>query len=383
MSRIRSLSFGFFAGAALIALFLLACGSDATPTPAPTATLAPPPTPTQAPTPTPRPTATPTPTPVPAPARESFIPQGATIAIDARPSEIFRSQATNPLREILFQGDGTVARMFSDFESETGIAIRSLEFMELYMDFEELFELAMGETENPEPGLPALGMAVRGDLNEDDFAAQLEQAGQSDPGKSYEATAYRGYAIHTDSGGNPQSLAYSFASEDTLVFGSEAGVKAMLDVADGAAPPISGEGVRALDGLGARNLGIILSMPEGLPESAMESETPLAAFGFGALAPPLTVVALRFEGRNMRVHTVEFYEEESVAAAAREYNEGTMAMVGSMFGGAELQGMIADIEISLNESRVSYRGSVDESGMSAILEFLAFFMTLGQAQPQN
>ena len=388
MSRIRFLSYCFSAGAAaLVISLLLACGSDPAPTPAPTATFVPPPTPTQRPTPTPPPTATPAPTPVPSQARESFIPQGATIAIDARPSKIFQSPVMVPIIGVLFEGDGRVAGFFNDFERETGISLRSMEYMEMYMDFGEIFEMAMGGAENSDPELPDLGVVLQGDLDEDDFVSRLENASETDPDQDYEATSYRGYRVYADTGEDSDSFAFAFADQDTLLFGTEDGVKAMLDVASGAASQISGEGVRALDGLGTRDFGIVLAMPEGLLDAAMESGedngNPLAAFGFGALAPPLTVMALRFEGRYMQVHTVEFYEDESVAAAAREYNEGTMAMVGSMFGSAKIQELIADSDISQDGNRVSYRSRLDEPGMSAILEFFSFFMALGQTQPQN
>ena len=386
MSRIRFPSYWFSAGAAaLVILLLLACGSDPEPTPAPTATFVPPPTATQRPTPTPPPTSTPAPTPVPSPARESFIPQGATIAIDARPSEIFQSPVMDPIMGVLFEGDGRVAGFFDEFEGETGISLRSVEFMEMYMDFGEVFEMAMDGAENSDSELPDLGVVLQGELDEDDLVSRLANAG--DPGQDYEATSYRGYRVYADTGEDSDSFAFAFADQDTLLFGTEDGVKAMLDVASGAASQISGEGVRALNGLGTRDFGIVLAMPEGLLDAAMESGegngNPLAAFGFGALAPPLTVMALRFEGRYMQVHTVEFYEDESVAAAAREYNEGTMAMVGSMFGSAEIQELIADSDISQQGNRVSYRSRVDEPGMSAILEFFSLFMALGQTQPQN
>ena len=395
MSRTRFLRYCVSAGLAALAVLLsIACGSDPSPTPEPTpeptATLAPTPTltPRPSPTPIPPPTATPVPALQPAPARESYIPQGATIAIDARPSDIFRSPVMEPLLGILFQGAGGEAGFLSEFEAETGISLRSLEFMEMYMDFGEAFEIAMTGEEDLESELPDLGVVLRGDdIDQDDFVSMLEKAKEDDPGLDFEATVYRGYQIHADAGEGSEGFAFSFADRGTLLLGTQDGIKGMLDVATGAAPQISGEAVRALDSLGDRDFGMILLTPEGLPDVSTESGDasgiPLAAFGLGALSPQLTVMALRFGDRVMQVRTLEFYENESLAATAKEYNEGTMAMVGSMFGSPGIQALIADTDIRQDGSSLSYTSSVDQSGMTAIVDFLSFFTELGSAQPQN
>ena len=364
-------------------LFAIACGSD--PTPTPVVTIVPPPTPTARPTPTPPPTATPVPTLRPAPARESYIPEGATIAVDARPPDVFRSPVMEPLLGLLFEGAGGGAGFFSEFESDTGISVRSLDFMEMHLDFGDAFAVAMTGGEGPETELPDLGIALRGDgLNEGDFVSRLQQA---NPGVEFKATAYRGYRIYSGVGQLTGGFTFSFADRDTLLLGTTDGIKAMLDVASGAAPQISGEGMRVLDSLGDRDFGIILLMPDGLPDTSAEGgdagANPLAAFGLGAVAPQVTVMALRFEGRVMRVRTLEFYEDESVAASAREYNEGTMAMVGSMFGSPGIRALIADTDIRQDGNRVSYTASVDQSGMAAILDFLSFFTELASAQPES
>lgn len=310
------------------------------------------------------------------------------MAIDARPSDIFRSPVMEPLLGLLFEGAGGEAGFLSEFEAETGIPLRSLEFMEMYMDFGEAFEIAMSGTEDLESEFPDLGVVLKGDdIDENDFVLMLEEANEEDPGVEFEATGYRGYQIHADAGEGSEGFAFSFADRDTLLLGTQDGIKAMLDVAAGAAPPISGEAVRALESLGDRDFGLILLTPEGLPDASTESGdasgNPLAAFGLGALAPQLTVMALRFEGREMQAQTLEFYEDESVAATAKEYNEGMMAMIGSMFGSPGIQALIAGTDIRQDGNRLSYTSSVDQSGMTAIMDFLSLFTELGSAQPQS
>ena len=396
MSRIRFLANYIFIGAAALAvLLLLACGSDPTPSPSPEPTATPVPTPTPMPMPTPTavpvPTTTPSPTPEPLPPRDTFIPEGATIVVDARPSDILQSPVMEPLLDLLFNGEEGVLGFFDEFESETGISLRSIEFAEMYLDLAEVFEVVLNGSEDSDADLSNdlsnLGVALRGDLDEDDFVARLEESTAEDPGQDYETATYRGYTIYADSGENPDGFSFAFADEDTLLFGTADGVRAMIDVASGAAAQLSGEGVRALEGLGERDFGLIMVMPEGLPDAAMEggedNGNPLSAFGLGALAPQLTVMTLRLEGRSMGVQILEYYDQEADAAAAKEYNEGTMAMLGSMTGSADIQQLIADSEISQEGRSVSYEIRVDDSAVVAILNFLTSFMALGEAQPQG
>ncbi len=388
MNRIRLLFPSLLAGATLLViLMMLACGSDPEPTPAPTATPVPTPTPTPEPTATPLPTVTPAPTPVPAPARNSFIPQGATVIIDAWPSEILESSLVESVLGTLFDGPVAVEGFFDEFQSVTGISLRSVEYAEGFVDIGDVLEMATGVPGEAEAVLPDLGIAVREAISEDDLADRLTGSGKSGGDPSYELTSYRGYNLYVDAEGNRNRFVFSVVEEDTLLFGSEEGVKAMLDVASGAAPQISGEGVSALESLGARNFGLILEIPEGLLEAAAEdgdeSGNPLAMLGLGGLTPELTLMALGFSDDSVQVHTAEFYEDEAVAASAKEYNEGTIAMVGSLFGSAELQELIAESVITQDGDRVSYMLSIDEPAMAAILEFLTSFVGLSAEPAQN
>ena len=390
MSRIRPLFPSLLAGAALpLILLLLACGSDPDPTPSPTPapTATPIPAATPEPTATPPPTATPAPTPVPAPARESFIPQGATVIIDARPSEILESSLVESVLSALFDGPGTVEGFFDEFQSATGISLRSVEYAEGFVDIGDVLGMATSDPGDVEATLPDLGIAVRTAVDEDDLAHRLSGPGKSDGEPYYELTSYRGHNLYVDAGGDRSKFVFSVVEEDTLLFGSEEGVKAMLDVASGSAAQISGESLDALDSLGARDFGLILRIPEGLLDAAAdgggESGNPMAMLGLGGVAPELTLMALRFSDDSAQVHTVEFYEDEAVAATAKEYNQGTLAMVGSLFGSAELQELIAESVITQDGDKVSYKFSIDEPAMSAILEFLTSLVGFGAGPGPN
>ena len=287
-----------------------------------------------------------------------------------------------PFLDVLFEGVDGQTGFLSEFEAESGISVRSLEFVEMYMDAGELFGIAMNGAEEPESELPDFGVVLRGeDIDEDNFVLSLGTASDAGSGMDFEVAGYRDYRIHVSVGDGTEGFAFSFADEDTLLLGTQDGIKAMLDVAAGAAPRISGKGVVALDSLGDRDVGIILLMPDGLPDAAKTAGdadgNPLAALGLGALTPRLTVLALSYEGPEMLVQTLEFYDGEPDAAAAREYNESTLAMVGSLFGSAEVRGLIAETKIIQEGNKVSYSLSIDEPAATAILDFLGSLVGLG------
>ncbi len=381
---------------ALIALMVLACGSEPPPTPTPeptpTPTPRPTPTPTPEPTPTPRPTPMPaaTPTPLPAAAagssRESLIPEGATLIIDANPSALLNSDVLAPLLDVMFGGAESEESVLDEFESETGIAIDSIESAEIYVGVEVMLQAgqANGE-EDIEP--PTMGMVLRGGLDEAEVVASLNSAMAENPDQDYESITYRGYNIYVDASGEPESFSFAFENSDTLLLGTTDAVEAMLDVASGAAPRISGEGVSALESLGDRDFGMIIAIPPGVLEAAMaEGEQDmgiLGAFAPGALTASLTVMtmSLNEDSDSMEIRSRQYFEEEDAAAASKEFNEGTIAMVGMMAGSPEIQNFVAGVEIEQNGLEVSYDLTLDASSITGILDFLTSFMQGGAAQP--
>ena len=392
MSRIRLLSANLLAGTAVLAILLLpGCGSDPdpapSPTPAPTAIPVTTPTPTPDPTVAPLPTATPTPVPESALARKSLIPQGSTVIFFARPSEILKSSMVDSALSVLFAREVTAEGLFDELLSETGVSVGSLEFAEGYVDIGGALEMAIGGAGEPESGLPDLGIALRGAIDGDDLASRLTGAPEAEADQDYEVTNYRGFELYIDAQRDPGSLVFSVVEEDTLLVGTEEYVEAMLDVASGAASQISGEGVRALESLGDSDLGLLLAMPEELLDAKMGdgegSDHPMAILGLGSLTPELTVMAVNFGDDSVNINTVEFYQDESVAFAAKEYSEGIIGMMGSLFGSAELEMLFSESVITHEGNRVSYVMSVDESAMASVLHFLISLMGFGAAPVQN
>ena len=372
----------------VVLMAVLACGSDPTPTPTttptPTPAPSPAPTPTPEPTPTPTPEPTATPTPPPAPARESLIPAGSGLIIDARPAAILDSPVLAPLLDLVLGGTEDGEGFFDEFESETGISLRSIEFVELYMDLEGALELAMEEPEGDASGLPDLGVAIRGDLDEADFVRRLELAGREEPSQAYETVDHRGFRVHVAASGDPESFSFAFADEGTLLMGSTDGVKAMLDVASGVAPQESGEGMSTLESLGEREIGVIMSLPQDALQVAPGGQGDLGVLGAlsaGALTAPLTVVKVSLVGQSMQIESREIYANEDDAAAAKEFSEGSMAMVGAMSGSPGLQDVIAGARIVHAGRQVSYSMAVDGEAIASILEFFGMLLGMGESQP--
>ena len=360
----------------------VACGLDPTPTPTPTPQPTPTPTPLPTPTPTPEPTATPRPAAAASSSRGSLVPDGATLVIDADLPALLDSPALAPVMGMLFGGEGSGKGALGDFESETGISLRSITSVELFMDLESLSALGQ-DSGSPEPAdPPTLGMALRGDLGEMEFLANLQGAMEDDSSLEYEAVDYRGYRMYVDANRDPDNFSYAFVGDDVFLLGSNDGVEAMLDVASGAIGPFSGDGVAALDALGDRDIGIIMVNPPGATNAAgsanQESMGALGLIGAGAVNVPLSVTRILLVGDTMQIQSAQFLENEGDAAAYKEYNEGTLALLAAMSGSAELGRLADGMEISQEGSAVSFDMTIDAAGLSAVLDFMSLMTQAGR-----
>ena len=363
---------------AVAMVLILACGSDPEPTPTPT----PEPTPTPTATPTPEPTATPTRVPPAGSSRETLIPDGASLIIDADPSAILDSPVLAPLWEAMFGELGTEENVLSEFESETGIDLSSVERTEIYMDIEALFEIGgePGSDDITEP--PTMGVVLYGDLDEADFLAKLESAMMEDPNQNYEALTYLSYSIYVDASGDRESFSFAFVDSETLLFGTTDAVQAMLDVASGTASPLSGEAVAALEALGERDFGMIVVAPLEAMEAAF-AEGPENMGLLGTLGPvaPLSVTKMVLGEDSMQVQSRQYFEDESDASAYKEYNDGLVALMGVMSGSEEIQDLVEGIDIRQDGLGVTTDIEVDAASITAILDLLSLMMQVGGSQP--
>ena len=129
----------------------------------------------------------------------------------------------------------------------------------------------------------------------------------------------------------------------------------MLDVADGAAAPLSGEVKEALDSLGDRHVGVVLSLPPEFLETASgmaegQDAVPqmglLGALDMSALTAPVSGIKLLFHGEAMELEAISFYDDSEAAAASKEYTEGIVAMAGAMLATSpELQEFASGMEV--------------------------------------
>ncbi len=379
--------FAFAFVAILAAFVLVACGSDPTPTPNATATTVPQPTATPIPTPTPTsaPTATPTPEPTITPSRETLLPEGSSLVVDARLSEVLDSELFAITFEALLAGEESGEDLFVEFERETGIDPGSIEYVEAFVDLEAV--LKSGFSADPDEDLPAppMGMVLHGKFDKEGLIAKLEDEDE-DEGELV-VDDYRGYQVHSGNTDEADDFALSFLDSGRVLFGTVDGVKAMINVAEGVDAPLAAEVMQALDDLGDRHLGLILSTsPEALQMAGEGTEDGMAMLGMldpTALSSPLTVARIYMGDSVTEISTRQFFEEEADARASKEYSEGTMAMLGVMLDSPEIQELVGGIAIDQSGTEVTTNLSISEAQLEAIFGFLADLMSLGSAEPQN
>ena len=374
------------AGLVLAAMLAVACGSDPTPTPTPVPTVVPGPTSTPLPPATPTPEPTTIPTPEIALSRDTLLPAGATFVVDANPTAMLESPVMMTFLGMLFDSVGSIGSggtgsdFLDELESKTGIDLRSVEFVEMFADLETVLEAGLSADVEEDIDSPIMGAVLRGELNEADFAERLRAAAEEDPEIKYEVESYRGLDLYVGSNGNEGSFSFSFLDSGTLLFGTTDGVKAMIDVAEGDAPPLSGEGMQALDALGDRHLGVIMSTPPELLEMADEgTEDGMGMLGIldpTALSSPLTVMSFRVGDAAFEMQVRQFFEEETAAIASKEYTEGTMAMLGAMAGSPGIQDLFAGMTIGQSGLEVSYGLTISEAQIEEIVNFLFAFVAM-------
>ena len=82
------------------------------------------------------------------------------------------------------------------------------------------------------------------------------------------------------------------------------------------------------------------------------------AFGAGALTASLTVMKIELDDDSIQIQSRQYFEDEAASAAFKEFNEGTMAMVGSMSGSADIQTLVAGTQVSQSGREVTVEMTV-------------------------
>ncbi len=377
MNRFRFLLPGLSISAAVLAaLLVMACGAELTAAPHPTATFVP------APSATPTPAATSTPTPAPEKhlPSETLIPEGAGFVVDVMPSAVLDSQVVMLLIGALSDEGEMEDDPFEALERETGVSMRSIDSVEMFFDLESVLGTGAPRELTME-NAPALkmGAALRGEIDEERFHASFQTASFQTPSENqseliYEVESYRGYDLYVDASAGPNSISFGFLDSDTLLLGTSDGVKTMIDVAEGVHPPLSDDTRGKLDALGRRHMGVILETP---PESLdMASEVDPMSMGLlgmldpTALSSPLTVLRIFTSNSDIEISVRQFFEEEATAAAAKEYAEGSTAVIGLMSGSTGLQEIISGMTISQSGDEVSYNLTISEAQALEIVSLL-------------
>ncbi len=394
------------AAMSMAVLLVLACGSDPTATLEPTATLSPMPTATYVPpsatppppvtptlAPTPVPPATPTATPTSEPeitmafVGRSLIPAGAAVIIDGAPAAVLDSGS--PLITMLL-GLGTAGEadrlddMVKGFREDSGIDLRQVNYAEMFMPLDSLLVSDISSGMSLETGLEIgdYGIALYGEFSEDDIIATFDDGIEGTETLEYEESTYRGYDVYRFRQDPDADMAVAFASEDTLLIGSNSGVEAMLDVAAKAAPAAPGEPRQTLESLGDRHMGFAMELPPEYLDALMEtagdevlSEMGLTgALDLTALMSPVSAIKLLLSEDAMEVEAVSLFDDNAAATASKEYSEGIVAMLGAMVASPSLQELVSGMEVTQSGNSVAIEMTVTSATMEQILSFMAMGM---------
>lgn len=318
-----------------------------------------------------------------APSRETLAPEGSSLVIDARVGDILESAMFAVILEAMLEGDESGGDFSDEFESEFGIGLDSIEFAEVFVDLEAVLTSGSLSGQDEEAAAPTIGMALRGEFSEERILESLEEEAEGE----VKEENYRGYQVYLGDTGESDDPAFAFLDSGRLLIGTVDGVKAMIDVAEGVADPMQEDALQALDALGDRHVGLILSTPpEVLERAAEDSGDGMAMLGMldpTALSSPLTVMSFSFGDTAMEITTRQFFEEEADAYASKEYTEGTMAMLGAVVNSPEIQELVAGMELEQSGSALTSSLSIDEGQFKAIFGFLTDLMAMEPAEPQS
>ena len=153
------------------------------------------------------------------------------MVIDAYPAAVLggSSPFINAVLGLLTGSEeGAVDDIVEELRDGTGIDLLSVEYVEMFMEIDALLETGL-ETLETEVGELTFGMALYGDVDEDEIIASFGR----DDDVDYSVSDYSGFTVYLidDVGGDPMTV--GIVDEGTVVLGARASVQAMLDVAAG------------------------------------------------------------------------------------------------------------------------------------------------------
>ncbi len=277
--------------------------------------------------------------------------------------------------------------IFSEFEKDSGLDVESIEYAEIFLDADAFLGIGDGDEKQSDAVAPQMGTVIRGDFDEADVVASMERAMEEGPGGSYEVEDYRGYDIYYDPMTTSENFAFVFPEPGVFAFGTIESVREIIDVAVGAVPAASGEGIRMLEAHGPRHLGLVMQLPPEAMELARGGgDGGLSQVGSlvpGVLAASTIVVSMLVQDDALSVRSTQLFDDEKSAGASREFNEGSMLMVGVMSGSPEIQRLMSDTEVSQDGATLFYDMTLDEASINAVLDFLQLLSELGEAQTEN
>ncbi len=264
-------------------------------------------------------------------------------------------------------GDSDIDEAFGSFSADTTGAFGSLEEAlasareESGFDFAEIDEFVVafgGGLINPDgvtaPGETGLYMFAEGVLDRTAVIAALEA--EEGP---LTTTTYKGHeVIENEAGG------VVFLRDDLLVLGAGPALRAVIDVREGDADPLSGRLLDTLDSLGEPLAKGVLTLPEGLLEQAL-ADVDLGAlpFDFSAVLgfDTLGFSLAKVEG-DFSIRTVLGYASDEEATTGAELLQSVVGLLSAFSGDASISTLLEKVTISGdgNDVLIDFQFNVDE-----------------------
>ena len=126
-------------------------------------------------------------------AEDWLLPEGATLIIDVSPAAFFDSPLMMSLLEAILGDPESGMSPMDEFEGETGIDLRSVDYVQMFMDLNALLETGLDMEMYEGADLPQIGIAMHGEFDEAEFIASIDRNSDEES----QVTTYQGYNVYT------------------------------------------------------------------------------------------------------------------------------------------------------------------------------------------
>ena len=231
------------------------------------------------------------------------------------------------------------------------------------------------------------GVIAKGRFEE----AAIVKAIERREGKATGTSEYRGRVVY--SFGDPlddQTLA--FIEDSNLVLGTQAAVRAVIDVQDGERQRVSGTVRDAFNNLGKGLFSLAVAVPsEGLPNQLSEQrgipflpDTLLGLPGvFGALQYlELVGLSVAQNGQILILRANLDFENSASASTVGDFLEGILKLVSGLSGDADTSELLESVELVTDGGRMTIRLEMSQSDLGGLVSSIFSISNISSDQPQ-